>query len=584
MMGRLLPFLGESSRCDSNAARNFNNNTLRRKGKPQHAFNNSMSNNNNNNKNRRRIPKWQKLRKDNDGPDPVPKPGVKTWMRRVMRKENSSSASDGRSGLFQRRYRIRKTRTDSTDELSSPTSIACGRTVTDESSSQYCRSRSEESPHRMMLDEPLSFRDTTQINKFNHGLTDDTRIPIPGHCLDSSDGTFEEGKCEDSEENTCKNSIYLSLQRPSGGKEEQRIDDTEAQNFSIQKSEIINKLFPMGHPSVRKTGKIATEHTDTIQFTGNEKRNKTIKNLDTDEDHSCEESFATQIVRPEHIDWLFPMGHPDDVRKRDPLNDTVVLETHSTVLDAARMKDIDETLLKNMLKTSLDDDDSEVSNISKTSKDQNRDELIGFVFSFDPTWELLTTDEECHTTIKSRLKKIYEIENYADTLLGKLAEEESSSEESTKIFACVNLTFDSESMPEDPVTEETPLDGFTLGYHFDPERFPIIDDSLEIEISFERDDEPSECTSQLVDTENCNRTDGVQKLQFQDRFRFTMQKSEEDLLVDETDSLHSDGGTIPFDDCGSSGDDECSIESPMRTLIEITSLPLMFLSDLRFAH
>jgi hypothetical protein len=138
------------------------------------------------------------------------------------------------------------------------------------------------------------------------------------------------------------------------------------------------------------------------------------------------------------------------------------------------------------------------------------------VISFDPTWDLLLTqrpDEMDHTAtmVKSRLRKFHEIENYENSILGKFAEDEDSSEESStqllaEIAAAeVNSSFGTElastlfpqhrsstireGMAEGNLYQSPNNNSFQLGYHFDHKRFPPIDAAPEVDICFYPEEE-----------------------------------------------------------------------------------------------
>lgn len=439
---------------------------------------------------------------------PSSKPSVKGWMRRVLRKENNPSKPDRGSTLFRKRNRTRKTKRNVTDGPSSPMNT---RTTADETSSQYCNSRTEEGPHRTLL--------TVQTNEAyrcsNYSSSD--------MCEEQKDQMIEaEGRGSD-----------LPLTPiPSDAKGEESVEKNELPKFTFQKSEIIAKLFPMGYPSSQKTE-------------NDSHREITIDFLATDDDEDIAEHIDVPAVTS-----LFPMGHPDSRQKKESKN------------NSARSK-----------------------STSRKSKNHECDKFIGAVISFDPTWDLLTPEpEEATTMVKSRLKKFYEIENYADSILGKFAGEDSS-EESMELLEGVNLSFGSEPVAFLPYSKfkAEEKSSFELGYHFDPKRFPDVDTS-EVEICFYLDEASIECHETSSATEKYNTSGAAEKTAvFREQFEFLSdsEDSGDGVHIDDADSIcNSDGGKVFLNDSLDCIDSQSIRRSPINPFVTPSKLhSLSFLSS-----
>lgn len=196
---------------------------------------------------------------------------------------------------------------------------------------------------------------------------------------------------------------------------------------------------------------------------------------------------------------------------------TPSLEAQNFAFNTSISRNVDQD--KVLATTNDHHDPTECKGKRKSSK-QDHNNIINTIISFDPTWDLLIeeTDPANHTTlmVRSRLKKFYEIENYAESLLGKNPAEESS-EESIDMLGGSRSDFESEelssSSPSSSLREELIdsiselrlnlqlsehyhnrhpevmkqkrcVDNFELGFHFDSEKFPTIVPSEEIEICF----------------------------------------------------------------------------------------------------
>lgn len=443
-----------------------------------------------------------KTKAQNDESDPFSKPSVAARMRRALLKENPSSKTDGRSSLFRKRNRIRKTRTSASDGQSSPTT---SRTVTEESSSQYCRSRSEESPSRKLIVEPLSFRDTVQIDEAYYGSRNTVVHPIG----------YEDQENKSIEDEPCGNSLPLTPQRSSTVGLEERVNKDVEQQFVFPKSEIITKLFPMGYPSSRATENSLSR--ETPNFVPKDRQKDTSKHLGRPVENCYDETYGSTFPTTESISSLIPVGFPDEVEKKHSNCNSEFVET-----------------------------DSE----SQTSVDHDCDKFIGLVITFDPTWDLLAPGPEetyqAANMVKSRLRKFHEIENYADSLLGKLSGEESS-EESADLIADVNLSFGTESSPflpksmlKDFMAEKKSSNKFELGYHFDHKRFPPVDLS-EVEICFYPDEASVGCPEDLVDDKNSKTLRLAENLTIREKILY-FEELRDDVHADKADCVRSIGG------------------------------------------
>ena len=443
---------------------------------------------------------------------PSSKPSVKGWMRRVLRKENPPSKPDRESILFRKRNRTRKTKSNVADGPSSPMNT---QTTADETSSQYCNSRTEECPHRTML--------TVQMNEAyrcsNHSSN--------AMCQEQKDQIIEaKGRGSD-----------LPLTPiPSDARGEESVEKNELPRFTFQKSEIIAKLFPMGYPSSQKI-----EH--------NSDREITIDFMAAD-DEDMTEHFDVPAVTS-----LFPMGHPDSRQKKEAKNNSVRSKAYST---------------------------------SRKPKNHDCDKFIGEVISFDPTWDLLTPEpEEATTMVKSRLKKFYEIENYADSILGKFAGEDSS-EESMELLEGINLSFGSELVTFLPYStfeaeEKTSSSTFELGYHFDPKRFPNVDIS-EVEICFYPDEASIEYHETFLATERYNTSRAAENpamLREQFEFLSDSEDSGDGVYIDDANSIcSSDGGEVFLNDSLDCIDSQSIPQSPINPFVTPSKLhSLSFLSS-----
>lgn len=447
---------------------------------------------------------------------PHSKPSVKGWVKRVLRKENPSTVkSDRGSALFRKRNRIRRTKNNDEDGLSSPMNA---RTMATESSSQYCNSRREGSPHRELL--------TVQVNE---------AYLCPN--LPSNDG-YQVEKSQSIDSKACESTRPLTPM--SSETRQEYLDKIQLPMFTFERSEIISKLFPMGYPSSQATENHSNAEI-TIDFMADDNDDDAGGHIDLSKERLSDEENKSPFLRSEIVTALFPMGHPDSRHKKEQKCDSV----HS---------------------------DSE--SISESSEDHECDKFIGLTISFDPTWDLLTPELEDTTMVRSRLKKFHEIENYADSILGKFAGEESSEES----MEDVNLSFDSESLNYLPFStwkeeNKSPNVSFELGYHFDNKRF-ALHDTVEVEICFNSED------SSIESTESYNgsmATESPAKIRKKFEIRSDSEGSRDGLHLDEADSLFSIGGKIFVND---SFDSECNPQSPMDPFVKAPKLhSLTFLSS-----
>eukprot|EP00535_Pseudo-nitzschia_heimii_P006661 CAMPEP_0197179956 /NCGR_PEP_ID=MMETSP1423-20130617/4743_1 /TAXON_ID=476441 /ORGANISM="Pseudo-nitzschia heimii, Strain UNC1101" /LENGTH=543 /DNA_ID=CAMNT_0042629967 /DNA_START=64 /DNA_END=1695 /DNA_ORIENTATION=+ len=444
-------------------------------------------------------------------------------VRRILGGKRISSKPNGRSGLFSSKIRIRKTRSaKAVDGNTSPTS---GTTMTDESPSLCCRDKGDESPRSIMLLEQLSFRDTDRIEKFKHDPIDDVAIESRRYQL--IDDIHNEAQYV--EEKSCESTPFLSTQRSSEKAKEITVQDA-VPKFSFSKAEVIENLFPMGYPKIKETVNVASQRRETIDV---EKK----KFLDSPLDSDCEDMPTSQFQRSEIIACLFPMGHPDDKNEEmNNFNSSELYESGSTELHKLSARDNDDDLREDTVSTINNCNTSDGFTELPTSMDQECDKLMGLVISFDPTWELLApelTDSDT-TNVKGRLKKFHEIENYQDSLLGKLCGEESS-EESIELLADLNMSCDTEffsfspmPMLNESMTLEDSCVSFVLGYHFDCERFRL-GNPLEDEICFCSDESSIESIDDSIGTKGCEIL----------MYLSTSEESDGTLHFDNTDSIHS---------------------------------------------
>jgi hypothetical protein len=418
----------------------------------------------------------------------------------------------------------------------------------------------------MLLGEQLSFRDTVESAKTNiriHTIACEDSHDLCCSCSCSCNDIYEDEKNENGDTKACGRSL-----RSPDIEEEENVCDDELPKFSFEKSEIINKLFPMGYPNARTSGN--TSHREIL--VSKDDHDDTNKHLGIPLEKRYAEPHKSPFRRAEIVSSLFPKGHPDDQKKKQ---NSECAETDSTSQHVSISRNNDKYSRDEMADTINNGHGKDEFAESETSIDHDRDKFIGLVISFDPTWELLTPDKADYSTsmIKSRLKKFHEMENYADSLLGTFSGEESS-EEFTGLPADVNLSFETESLPfspefilEESMSEEDSSNSFQLGYHFDDKRYPLIHSS-EVEICFFPDEASIEFLDEYIDTERCNTPRGAEALKFQEGFEFLFNSEESvyDIHFDEADSIYSIGGTIFFDESIDSVDCECNMESPIQPL------------------
>jgi hypothetical protein len=130
-------------------------------------------------------------------------------------------------------------------------------------------------------------------------------------------------------------------------------------------------------------------------------------------------------------------------------------------------------------------------------------DIIGKTISFDPTWDLLETEPaNCTvTTRRSRLQRLQEIEQYADSLLEKFQDDDpgvsdgSSTDDDISIDRLLHIV----DYCDDPIylhsckmagNLSSQCELFELGWHFDPVQYPSIHFGYdeEYEIVFTSDD------------------------------------------------------------------------------------------------
>jgi hypothetical protein len=513
---------------------------------------------------------------------------------------NDNKIDSARYGTFisclfpKRSRRIRKTRTKSkvatnNNVQQSPTNTLCGRTTVTDCRSRSSSSNNEESSprdiHNMMSSGPLlTFRD---IIRFNNSKSIDK---VDLRCCDDGDNNDDKYDPDPDNHNDdtyeCAYVHHRDQQdyrteeesiKNIKNKEVQKNDDDHDHNLQelpIPRSEMIGKLFPMGYPNRLKPSEMipSTDHhrqnlnstiTDESKITRT-KPKPPISEKEKDEDYKAT-LISTSFGRSEIISSLFPMGHPNDIRKKQESGSNsslIVKEEHTNNkqinFHSTPCRDINSSSLKvqysptfDTIATSsdfdhtqqgreekvlamtepqkdYDSDPAECKETKEKSSDHDCDDNItGMVISFDPTWGLLTeeTDPIDPTTsimVRSRLKKFHEIENYADSLLGKISAEESSNDESiiVDMFAGLKSNHESELLLSsssrkelmfsisDPildlqsyknhhnchpmvVKEKNCVDNFELGFHFDSERYPSSVPSEEIEVCFYPDEETS---------------------------------------------------------------------------------------------
>jgi hypothetical protein len=589
----LIPPYDRHRQNQVDTAYSINRSMVRRTEESTHEQHDNIRTNNNNNyhqpfhKKDPKLPTYSGDDDDNEINNTRYRPFIKIWPQ---------------SCFFPKRSRRRrKTRTKSkvttnnnVQQSCSPTSTLCGRTaVTDESSStQYnCRSRSssnneEISPrdnNMMSSGSSLSFRD---IIRFNNNKSIDK---VDLRCCDD-DGDNDNDKYDpdpDPDPNDDKyESVYVHHRVQQGYCSEESIKNKEVkkddgdhdhdhnlQELPIQRSEIIGKLFPMGYPDRHKSSSemisSADHHRQNLNsMITDESKRATMKLLITEKEED-EDYKATSITpsfgRSEIISSLFPMGHPNDIRKKEEesgsnsfLVDRRLTNKQRNILSPCRDNNINSASLKaptfdtiatssdvdyqqrrleekalETTKSKNDYDPPECEEKKKKSSDHDCDDdanIIGMVISFDPTWDLLTEEidpVDHHTAsimVRSRLRKFHEIENYADSILGKISADESSNDESilqeVDIFAGLESNCESELLLSsssreelmysisDPILdlqssenhhnrhpmvakEKNCADHFELGFHFDSERYPSSAPSEEIEICFYPVDETS---------------------------------------------------------------------------------------------
>jgi hypothetical protein len=418
-----------------------------------------------------------------------------------------------------------------------------------------------------MLLEQLSFRGAVKVNKINHGPIHDTGI----HVVGGDDGGHNrccKDKCEDVkhkkfEEKAGEKSLYLLPQNSSEEEKDERVD---GKGFLFERSEIINKLFPMGYPSSQATQ--ATQAKEDIIDTS--------EHCDSSEEICREETYRSPFHRSEVINSLFPFGYPGDQEKKECEVNSDFVKTERTSLHAAITKETNNYTGEHQSEKINDGHDSD----EETSVDQNRDKLIGLEIIFDPTWDLLAPEEPDNmaSMVKARLRKFHEVENYADSLLGKYLGEEAS-EESTDLLADTTLRLGIEPMPlpqesESVTTEEISSDAFELGYHFDTKRFPLVDSS-EVEICFYADEALNECLDEITIAKSCKTPRETEDIMFFELFDFVFssEESRDDVHVDEIDSTFSGGGKLFLDESIDYGDSDCNVQSPILPLVTTTISP-----------
>lgn len=436
-------------------------------------------------------------------PNPTSRPSVKKWMRKV-KDFSTATRSDGKPSLFQRRPRIRKpTRTnENCCEKSTPVSNVCGKTVTDESSSKYSRGRNEESPPgalsfgnilRFIEADHIGMEDTITLERYSiregsdHLVFDDDETVVEN--VQESPIRFCGRNVEKMPETSRlhpRHEFLLAKDSKDGNSEEEEIaQEHEPEEFPLPRSEILSKLFPFGHPNARKMenfGKsLGYKIKEQVKF-----GNRSVSN--TEKENDRDETYRSPFHRSEVIRSLFPMGHPDDRKKKEAKCKPGIVE-----------KFAEETEIVH--EPFHDDCDSVELKEPESSGSDECDKFIGLVITFDPTWDLLDPENSDPYTVmtRSKLKKFHEIEDYTNSLLGKFSSEECS-EESTDLLGNVDVNVDAEllPLPASPASsritttvydEESSYCSFELGFHFDGDRFPTDESSPEIEICFYPDDE-----------------------------------------------------------------------------------------------
>jgi hypothetical protein len=357
---------------------------------------------------------------------------------------------------------------------------------------------------------------------------------------------------------------------------------------------------------------------------------------------SNEEKFVPKFDRSEVVSMLFPKGYPSERKKQarkargQKLNPSMIaIMTNATrfknevynVRDMVHMPCSDLCSVESLIRepstmdssacshnnsdqgTDAPDDSSKNDSISRRPitfgierfNKVDSEEIIGKIVSWDPTWELLDSHQmgtSPAAMTKSKLKKLQEIENYDNSLLGKHAEDDSSSEDSSaylfpemppkmidfqrysKANGSLEFFLGHHCHPEGfarvaPSLQETWYDAiadnntsvsdhtlftgdFILGHHFDPTRFPdTCSDEFEIAfVEYSDDDtastfakndyEKKDCTIFASETTSTSSNESVE-------IAFIRCKScmvgEESVTIAEDMCSSSSSGLDDFVDC-----------------------------------
>ena len=371
------------------------------------------------------------------------------------------------------------------EEKASPTNSRT-RTATEESSSHYSHSRTDERPKQKQLYHARNFSLNVpfQKNRNNTTIGNKSITKTTTMIKSTARGNFLPLTPMPPETTTKIAKTIRGEETPTPTR-----DDDELHNSHTQKSEIIAKLFPMGYRNSQSQATKKKSDRERNSYSVLEDTPSCCEDLDSPASRCQEETTKIRPVsfRPEvDVRLLFPMGHPECKEQK---YNSERAKTNST----------------SPTSSSLDHEHC-----------SDDDPFINMVISFDPTWDLLLIqrpDEVDHTAtmVKSRLRKFHEIENYEKSILGKFAQDEDSSEESStqllaEIAAAeVNSSFATELSPalfpqqRSSALREGKAEGtsyqspnnnsFQLGYHFDHKRFPPIDTTPEVDICFYPEEE-----------------------------------------------------------------------------------------------
>ena len=299
------------------------------------------------------------------------------------------------------------------------------------------------------------------------------------------------------------------------------VDDKRHEKpFQFDKAEIVSLLFPLGYPSARKT-------TDSKMDASSERKKvivPTVTELSISEERNDRHVgiVALQNGRTETSCSL-------DSTVDSFLRDEMTLDSDT---DTSKGKRVSHNSCDHKRKGTRHASNTDPSKDRVHTHDRKKKkgphhgvssaDVIGKEISFDPTWDLLQTEQK-HLSVlptrRSKLQKLQKIEQYSDSLLEKFSDHESEDasiefpdvyDEDPSVKTLLDLvdrrgeTVSLHSHQQHIGDAAYLSTTFELGWHFDPVVFPEINVGLneEIEICFETDNESYYTNTTTSDTWN----------------------------------------------------------------------------------